>query len=134
MADRQKLVIDRATWGLKLNSTDKTALLSSTGKKCCLGFAEEQLCEAKPDDIREKLMPHYAPHLKWPGFLAPHGSYQQFDSPVAERLATINDDFSLSSREREKRITDTFAVHDVKVTFINEFPKEMQERIAQCEY
>lgn len=121
------LIIDRAKWRtggnpiLNPNYTGEgsTHLLNDQGYMCCLGFRCEQM------GIPEQ-------HLLNVGM--PSGLYNLYDIPdlinesgknseFAVQAVRINDDPSLSTKEREKAITEHFKKIGVIVEFKGRYKK-----------
>lgn len=137
----EKLIIDRKRWLCgKLGaykgkfggfSPGETSQLyrANDRRMCCLGFAARQLYGAKVNDIIGKRDPGETNNTKieWPKWLLADpkcvglinsteyvglGNYIE-----CNLLMKINDNIDLNSKEREKKVREMFAKHDIKVVF-----------------
>lgn len=135
------LVIDRSKW-MRGEEKPGKLLRKSDGKMCCLGFFS-LACGLKPDEIIELGEPQepfeHAPgrsHEDIPpamaflinvgeeepdwdedGEFAPTRRLQV--SKSGETLMGLNDDTVIAESDREEQIAGVFAMHGVRVTFVD---------------
>jgi hypothetical protein len=120
------LIIDRSKWRTggdigTNNETGKgaTALLNKQGFMCCLGFRCNQMGIPKrlllnmgtPEDIQDWNIPDLV------------DEEDGKDTTFVRDAVEINDDYSLTSKEREKKIIEHFATKDIKVEFVGSYVK-----------
>jgi hypothetical protein len=127
-----KLTIDRKKWLRGEGSATSLLLRRGDGKMCCLGFYG-LACGLKETDILGISNPNYLiagfasveSHNRW--VKAKKGGAWLFDqtnpslwSNDCKMLMTINDALPrcLSQKEREQKIKNIFAKHNVQVKFI----------------
>lgn len=115
-----KLVIDRSKW-IRGQGDMVSALLTSEGKMCCLGFFAKE-CGLTDNQIHCKPAPANVGKIDkeiWDkNMLRNDLPYDTAHSPVAMELMTINDSKSLPETEREKDIAKLFATFGVEVEFV----------------
>lgn len=126
-------VIDRAKWVCGDNSDqwdNPSSLLNTQGNMCCLGQIMSQ-CGFHDDELRDLVSPAevvYCAGQKPGGFLTE--AYRTYpkdggrvkagdivDTTLAQAAMYANDTGDLSLREREAKLKELFASHDVKLTF-----------------
>jgi hypothetical protein len=119
------LTISRKRWlpakDLKRESSNGV-LYRYDGKMCCLGFLARQ-CGAKVKDIVPNVaMPsriYKGLGLVWPdGLLLTSADGRLMDSALADQLARINDDPTLTQRSRERKIKVEFKEIGIAVKFV----------------
>jgi hypothetical protein len=143
-----KLVIDRKLWIRGFDAKTASALMVEDSRMCCLGFhslacgiKKEEIDPNRPDTvlkftsskmvqypvelINKKIRETLPETMHWLFFKsAPFSDERQgkvrfVNSADAYDLARTNDKSDLSDEEREKKIAEIFAKHDVEVEFIN---------------
>lgn len=126
----KKLTIDRNIWRRGGSSNDilhgDTRLLNEQGFMCCLGFFCEQagipknyLDTGEPFDIGPSQYLDLIPELATP--LEEEDGY--VNTILTTRAIQINDDPTLTNKEREIQLTTLFAVNNIDVEFINKYPE-----------
>jgi hypothetical protein len=110
----KRIEIKRSEW---LRGTGAGKLKDDRGKKCCLGF----VCEAygvqnmvgciMPIDLRDEVNYKLLSSAIW--LLGEPSSGDVNDA------AAINDDIHLFAEEREAKITNLFARHDLEAVFVD---------------
>lgn len=131
-----KLVIDRSKWltGYVLaNSAEigsSTLLDEPSGMMCCLGFAARKV-GFKPQEIVNVAMPDSINNDRIEtmsqrafDFCSYDNKYPEGDVPGFNDIAELNDDSSLTNRQREKAIASSLAKHGFNVTFIGKYPNK----------
>lgn len=104
----KSLTISRERWG-------KHALLTSSNKMCCLGFA----CNALGYDLKELNKGHgkrSANRLGLPDDIIDFNGPKWMAGHDAQLAATAND--TLKGKEREQEVKRIFAKHGCKVQFV----------------
>lgn len=127
-----EFTIDRKKWvngSHRTRTRGEAALLNEKGYMCCLGIYENSLGVTKKELLG----------LEGPGELVrAHGELWDmegdqpdnwllmsfngmtppwYSSDIADTLMSINDDITMTAKEREKQIKRIFREHGVKVTF-----------------
>jgi hypothetical protein len=120
------LIIDRSRWrtGGLYNGKNQTGfggtfLLNSEGFMCCLGFRCHQMGIPKKDLLDKQTPLSIATDWDIPDLIDSYGKNSAFTAKAVK----INDDNSLTSEEREKRITEHFATIGVTVEFKGKYVK-----------
>lgn len=128
------LTIDRSKWrtgsdGPHHTGKGLTQLLNKQGFMCCLGFRCNQmgvlkkdlLGKSEPNDLSDEYdipdLVEDKPIYDWLGAMY----YENTD--FTREAIQINDDNSLTKKERERRIKEHFQKINVKVIFKNKYPK-----------
>jgi len=135
----KKVVIVRATWvrgtcllGPGNPTYDErgiSMLLNDKGRRCCLGFVGQQLCEVTDDEAKTS----YYPSNRWvlqkfhqhlPGLfkdkLLARGIGAKADlSEVCNDIVAVNDTQALTDEEREKKLIELFKKIDVEIEFVD---------------
>ena len=112
-----KLIIDRGIWLRGEGSHNSYLIRSTDGKQCCLGFYARS-CKVPLKNLLGTGSPQQTDSLDWEGgswVFSPGGS---FNSLEVSALMKINDDEEMLADEREEKIAEIFARHDVEVEFI----------------
>lgn len=124
------LTIDRQTW---YRGYDGAKLLTgTTGRRCCLGFLG-QACGIPDQLMLDKAYPTHSECIGQfadsPAKFLVDGTTKLGAVPPQEMLraglygyepfTAINDDPELTDTDREAKLTELFAQHDIQVTFIN---------------
>lgn len=113
-----ELTIERSKW-----ATGKDGGLLLDGEKmCCLGFlcraigyeSAEILMMAMPEEVTQS---ETKPLPLW--LLEPYKVTSVSERPDVYQAARDNDDTTISSVERERRVTEIFAKHDIQVRFVD---------------
>jgi len=133
-----KLTIDRSKWRCggdkecgSNNQRGKgdTSLRNEEGYMCCLGFyslacgySEEDITyDKEPCDVvhhdEEEPKNHYPDWLVLPS----DGDDYYYNTLSADVLMGTNDNDHLNEKQREEKVTEQFAEHDVEVEFIGEY-------------
>lgn len=111
-----KLTIRRSDW-LRGKGALGSALLTDTGKMCCLGFLALEL-GAKPEEILSVPTPAGCAHINWP-----EGFIEKFSDIIhnigCQSLMEINDDCSLTDKDRENTLKDSFTRFGIEVEFVD---------------
>lgn len=107
-----KLVIDRKTW-LKGEGSNKSALLRSDGKMCCLGFLAIKN-GASRKSIMEIPEPRDILETKCWGLTR---KMRDNDNIHGDMLMIINDRIIMSDESREKQLKEEFEKLGVSVSF-----------------
>lgn len=127
----KKLVISRATWARGYRNGNINYLLDQQGMKCCLGFAAEQLCGAKMQDILNETYPLDLQNIfldKMPWLFKTVFSNSSNENLEYEgsddflNLIAANDDTSrkiYNEAAREVMIAEAFAKHGIDVEFVD---------------
>ena len=88
--------------------------------RCCLGFAA-LACGYTDEDIRGTSYPRTLPAPRKQGmevFERMSGD-EWFNSDLAWKAATINDDERITNEEREQKLIALFKAHGIEVTFVD---------------
>lgn len=120
-------IIDKSKWVCGDNSEKMgdTAMLNDKGRMCCLGQMCKQAGVSKkslkfnssPDEIDHKKVP------KW--MLTKDSVGLKQDSELSQILITVNDDYSISQKKREREITKLLKEAGHTVEFKGKlFPKK----------
>lgn len=121
-----KFIINRVKWGRGKGSIDSRLLNSDTDKKCCVGFYANALGftdeEIKGRSLLEDLTVNSAPTATLKKkHLIPNWCLTDTENSFTDirQLYTWNDDGIIKNeQEREKKIKELFARHDVEVEFV----------------
>jgi hypothetical protein len=115
-----KLIIDRERW-LRGEGADESYLLRSRDSKmCCLGFFG-LACNLTENQIINECMPNAfsLSQVSWNQDWLFDQNNRRALSQETKSLLIINDTVNLNSDERERRIKEIFARHNVEVEFVN---------------
>jgi hypothetical protein len=118
------LIIDRAKWRTGGHSYENrtglgiTELLNSNGFMCCLGFRCHQMGILEKDLLYTSLPSGLSENWDIPDLIDPYGNTE-----FTTTAALINDNYDITSKEREKRITKHFATIGVTVEFKGKYVK-----------
>jgi hypothetical protein len=111
--------INRSTWVRGTKCEDSFLLVRSTGLKCCLGFYS-LACGHTEKEITNHSFPGDMVRANGgtvlPGMRMLIDSTSQgtvISSETAFDIAQINDDWTISEEDRERRIIEAFAQHGV---------------------
>lgn len=125
MKKKKIVVIDRAKWGMdSLRDPD-------TKKQCCLGFACID-AGLDPRTIEGKEMPSFLgvqsiAKLAKSFPMLIRGTAGSPDSALADELAVINDDLSISLVERERMLNQKANPKGLFFKFVGEAPPKVLE-------
>lgn len=115
------LTIDRRKWGRGVEGDGKLLHRADdeidAGKMCCLGFYA-RVCGLTSRQIVDRAMPtgvSATAQKLLPDWLLLGTRMGKL--PDVSFLAHINDDSTISDKVREKKITEIFAKHGIKVEF-----------------
>lgn len=120
-----ELVINRPNWLRGEGAGDSFLLRESDNRMCCLGFYSRACGFSKdslvgqrgPMQLGTNIIPD---QMKWLYI----GKGNSEHSGVANKAMTVNDGsqeyVELSEEERERKLTELFAEHGIKVTFTDE--------------
>lgn len=126
MKEVTELVIDRARWGV--GSEGGSLYDSDTRKMCCLGFLA-RACGSRVSDIDGL---GYPPRETVPDYFASKSDDVNSDPEVgAFQAARVNDNETVTSREREKKIKEIFSARGIKVKFVGAFPKQKKAALVK---
>jgi hypothetical protein len=122
MSTARRLVIDRSRWFCG-RGPELSRLLRPTDKlMCCIGIYLES-CGVPPEILSGQCYPtatsvaaHVPEHARWLLDPEPLDEVGQSDRTA---LAVTNDTKGLFRVEREQRIAEIFAKHDVEVVFVD---------------
>lgn len=123
MTARRKLVIPRDRWAR--GGGGGSRLLQRDGQKCCIGHYLSA-CGVPDLDLFEMSTPEelvvarilaLSTEASW--LLGHNSRFMRRDSDDALSLIRANDDPAVGADERELRVREIFAVHDVDVTFVD---------------
>ncbi len=89
-------------------------LRNSNGTKCCLGVLGKA-CGAR--GITDRGMPNEAPSRKWPEGLLYGEGEEAINTPLACEIAMINDQETITDKERLKRLRPLFRNLGYKLVF-----------------
>jgi hypothetical protein len=128
-----KLNLDRSTWSFGKGHTN--TFLLHNGKKDVLGFFA-MACGATEDQLLGRVMlvkdgpAHYANDLSINDLPSvPEEIMPLITDSILFYVSDMNDAPHLSERDREWLIIEGFSKMKVKVTFIGEYPKNMESGI-----
>jgi len=114
-----KLVIDRSKWLRGEGDMQSRLIRPSDGKMCCLGFYGLALGVSR-DAMLDRSTPAQAMRKGGDQFPPWTEAVQGLDEVnVCARLMSENDTVELSAAERERRITELFALRGVEVVFVD---------------
>jgi hypothetical protein len=113
----EKLVIDRSRWLRGGRGCVFSLLMQPDQKMCCLGFygllrglhSEDMLGVATPNSVNGS-------RDKWPKWLI----RDRNNSSACQLVINANDNPSITDAEREQRLKEAFARHDVEVEFVDD--------------
>lgn len=108
-----KLIIDRAKWLRGEGGLPSYLLRKYDNKMCCVGFYLKA-CGMKDVDILSKSVPSKVVDLPKHALWLVIGRLDSHNSG----LLHVNDTTFSSEDERENKITEIFAQHDVQVEFV----------------
>ena len=124
---RRAFVVDRSRWrcGDQAHSSygvsagkGATYLLNSEGYMCCLGFACMQLFGSKDRQLRQTPSPSRIP--RWSDKALLVGTDGE-DTELTTRAIKINDSESMPLAEKEEKLIELFAKHNITLTFEGEY-------------
>jgi hypothetical protein len=113
-----ELIIDRKIWLRGEGSDDSYLLRNSDNKQCCVGF----LCEALGIDRETLKGKKVADRFEVPKWMTERWGPEKMigECPLDIQVAyETNDSTKLTEAEREARIAEIFARHDIQVKFID---------------
>lgn len=116
-----KFVVDRSKWRCGSDSFNKvgkgmTSLLNSDGFMCCLGHCALQV-GATASQIKNNGMPRNT-DVVLPVLSKKHKVYNFIiDTRLSEAAAKINDDVSITTNERERKLRSLFSKFKHKLVF-----------------
>ena len=115
---KDKYIIDCDTWNCA-SFTDRgfVALLNPEGNKCCLGFISEQ-SGVEPVNMRGVLSPFFV-ETKWLRVKSGVTNSPGNEMDIIAAAISINDESSLTLKERVERLRALFKKHGVKLVFKN---------------
>lgn len=106
-----KYIIKESEW---YRGQALSALLTTDGRKCCLGFVAEQ-CGLSRQEILGKLMPFnteaFSKGEKWPAWMYENVHYLSI-------IALANDSRGYSNEERKAKLQSLFAIFGDELEFI----------------
>ncbi len=138
----EKLIIDRSKWrtGGNPTTTNKTGLgftllLNDAGFMCCLGF-ESLRCGIPSDKLLNtgepgEITPEAKLTIKIQHLVTIKYEYDEdtenyyINTNFTDIAMRLNDDYDLTSEEREERIKEHFATVDIEVEYIGEYTKDV---------
>lgn len=119
--------IQRSEW-VRGNIGGPSCLLNERDNKCCLGFLcssygvsdDSLLGKQTPSKIEEHdNLPDWLIKLQYVSTALGNAVLTVYDSYASNILMGINDNTFLTEEQREQKIADLLAAHDVKVTFVD---------------
>lgn len=122
-----EFTIQRSKWVRGTIGGD-SKLLNSQGNKCCLGFlcssfgAHDDILKNQtgPDKIANKLsLPDWLVHWSYQASIEGTQVWHPFSTYATNVLISVNDCSLLTEKQREEKLAEVFAVHGVKVTFVD---------------
>ncbi len=111
------LKIDRRTWLRGEGPTASCLYRAGDGKKCCLGFAAMQLCGLTRSKLDAVQTPGHSGVRDKFAQKIPFLISKSDTSSVGYDLMLTNDSTILTDKDREAKIKEVFARHDIKVIF-----------------
>ena len=121
--------IDRSRWRNAGHDMGLTKLLNEQGYMCCLGFACQQLGGLEDKEIYMRASPMGTACstqriLRNKKLIQYNSRYAYFrNSLLAEQAMLINDK-DMPESERELKLVNLFADHDIKLEFYGEYNNE----------
>lgn len=118
-----KIVINRPKWrcgGSNNSSRGCTRLLNEQGYMCCLGFASKQICNLSDEEMLTKHFPQSL-HRKINKLTYFPRKGICKDTKFSEKAMGINDNPTLSNKEREKQLKELFAKNGIELKFTGKY-------------
>ena len=119
---QKKVTITRRKW-VRGGKKGDPRLLNKQGNMCCLGFACNQLEDIPMADLKYEYYPKNIKNTKdkknllWIKNKHHSGTIYTTNTELSIQGAHINDLQGITEIEREYRLKDLFADHDIKLVF-----------------
>ena len=110
----KKLVISVKKWLRGVNT--ESTLRNKNGCMCCLGFLARD-CGATVKDILNKTTPMMVPDISWPKDLLTSDELGVLDSRLSSEIVSVNDNTSLSLKEKQSQLKQLFLKIGYRLTF-----------------
>lgn len=113
--DRRRWLQGRLAWPHGINGS---LLYRNTDKRmCCLGFMA-RACGAKVSQIRGRGSPENVPSIDWPDGMIGDG---RTNIEAVREVMKLNDDPSITSKQRETRVKRALKAFGFNVVFTGEY-------------